>query len=124
MLEAYSLNKTVVAEAPIEFDNISIKKGCSITSSGDSTFSLNKCGVYRVSVNGSAEASTTLQLYKDGVAIPQAQSTGTNPAFTTLVQVNHNNNNNCCCSSPVNLQVYNSTAGTLSNINIVITKSI
>ena len=121
MLEAYSINQTVGANAPIAFENVSIKKGCTAITSGDSTINLNKCGVYMVSVDASAADSTTIQLYKNGVAQPQAQSTGTTPAFFTLVQVSHNNGNNCC-ESPVSLQVYNTTATTLTNCNLVITK--
>ena len=76
-----------------------------------------------VEVDASASASTTLQLYKDGVAQPQAQSTGGTPAFTTLVQVDKNNS--CCaCSSPVSLQVMNTTEATLTDANIVVTKVI
>lgn len=121
MIEAYSINKTVTANSPVAFDNVTIQKGCTVTQSGDANFNLNKCGVYSVCVNATAAAETTLQLYKDGLALPQAQSTGTSLAFSTLVQVNHNNCG-CCCSSPVNLQVMNTTAGTLDNINITISK--
>lgn len=121
MLEAYSLNYTAAVNAPVEFENVSIKKGCTAVTSGDATFNLNKCGVYMVSVDASAADSTTLQLYKDGVAQPQAQSTGTTPAFVTLVQVAHNNGN-CCCDSPISLQIRNTTATTLTNVNICITK--
>lgn len=122
MLEAYSLNYTAAANAPIAFDNVFIKKGCTAVTAGDSSFALNKCGVYMVSVDASAAASTTLQLTKDGIPQPQAQGTGTSPAFVTLVQVNHNNNGNCCCESPVTLQISNTVATTLTNVNIVITK--
>lgn len=122
MLEAYSLNLTTQANTAVDFENVSVKKGCTVTPSGEATFNLNKCGVYMVSVDATASASTTLQLYKDGVAQPQAQSTGTTPSFVTLVQVAHNNCNDCCCSSPVALQVRNTVAGTLTNVNICITK--
>ena len=74
-----------------------------------------------VSVDASAGASTTLQLYKDGVAQPQAQSTGVTPSFTTLVQVSENNSN-CPCASAVSIQIMNTTATTLSNVNCVVTK--
>ena len=121
MLEIYSLNKAVGANAPVSFDNTSVKKGCTATLSGASTVQLNKCGVYMVSVDASAGTSTTIQLYKNGVAQPQAQSTGTSPAFVTLVQVDKNNS--CaCCASPVTLQVVNTTAATFTNINMAVTK--
>lgn len=74
-----------------------------------------------VEVDVSAAVSTTIQLYKDGVAQPQAQSTGTTPSFTTLVQVDKNNT--CCpCSSPVSIQIMNTEATTFTDANIVITK--
>ena len=121
MLEAYSLNLEVAEMDAIPFQNIAVKKGCTATLSGTSTIELNKCGVYMISVDASAEATTTIQLYKDGVAQPQAQSTGGTPAFITLVQVDKNNNN-CCCTSPVTLQVINDTAATFTNVNVCVTK--
>ena len=121
MIEAYSTNISVSADAPIPFNSESVIKGCTATHPSADTFNLNKCGVYMVSFDASAEAATTVQLYKDGVAQPQAQSTGDVVSFTTLVQVNHNNS--CCaCSSPVSLQVLTDTAATFTNCNIVITK--
>lgn len=121
MLEAYSLNVAAASNSAIPFNSTSVLKGCSATHPSPDTFELNKCGVYMVEVDASAAASTTLQLYKNGVALPMAQSTGLTPSFTTLVQVDKNNT--CCaCSSPTSLQVFNSTATTLTNANIVITK--
>ena len=121
MLEAYSLNVAVEADSYVPFNSTSIIKGCTATKPSADTINLNKCGVYMVSVDASAEASTTLQFYKDGVAQPQAQSTGLTPSFTTLVQVDKNNS--CCaCSSPVTIQVKNSTATTLTDANITVTK--
>ena len=121
MLEAYSLNVAVGADSAIPFNNITLEKGCTAVLSSPGTIRLNKCGVYMVSVDGTAEAATTVELYKDGVAQPQAQSTGTTPSFVTLVQVDRNNCG-CACSSPVNLQVINTTAITFTNVNVVVTK--
>lgn len=121
MLEVYSVNVEVTANSPIPFNNTAIKKGCTADVSSSATIQLNKRGVYMVSVDGTSSAATTLQLIKDGIAHPQAQSTGTEPSFVTLVQVDHDNSN-CCCSSPVNLQVVSDTAVTLENINLVVTK--
>ena len=123
MLEAYSIDVDVVAGAVVPFQNVSLQKGCTAELSGVGTIKLNKCGVYMVECNASSSVSTTLQLYKDGVAVPQAQSTGVNPAFTTLVQVNKNNS--CCpCAEGVSLQVINAVEATLSDANICITKII
>ena len=121
MLEAYSLNQAVGANASIPFNNISIKKGCTAQLEGISSIELNKAGVYMVAFDGVAGTSTTVQLYKNGVAQPQAQSTGTTLGFTTLVQVPQNNNCNCA-SSPTVISVDNETAATFTNANIVVTK--
>lgn len=123
MLEAYSLNVEAAAETAIPLNNVTIKKGCDIQMSGASSIQLNKCGVYKVHVDAVAGASTTIQLKKNEVLQPQAQSTGTTLGFETLVQVP--TNNSCCpCSSPVTVQVINptETAATLTNINVVVEK--
>ena len=121
MIEAYSTNVAVGANANIPFNSVSLCKGCTVSKPAVDTFNLNKHGVYMVEVDASSVTSTTIQLYKDGVAQPQAQSTGLTPSFTTLVQVDHDNTE-CCCSSPTVIQVRNVTAGTLTDANICITK--
>lgn len=121
MLEVYGLNVTAEANTPLAFNNTSVKKGCTAELESSSTIQLNKCGVYMVEFDGSAAASNTVQMYKDGVAQPQAQSTGDSPSFTTLVQVDRNNSN-CCCSSPVSLRFVSMSAGTFTNINVCVTK--
>ena len=121
MLEVYGTNITVEADTAIAFNGTSLKKGCTAELESLNTIQLNKCGVYMVEFDASAAAANTIQLYKDGIAQPQAQATGTNPSFTTLVQVDRNNSD-CCCSSPVNLQFLTTTAGTLTNANVCITK--
>ena len=122
MLQAYSLDAVVASNAVVPFNNISLKKGCTVTHSAVGTFELNRCGIYMISVNSSALASSTIQLFKDGVALAQAQSVGLNPCFTTLVQVPFNNN---CdpCTSPVVIEVRNvGDAEATLDANIVITK--
>lgn len=122
MLEAYSLNVAVASDTAVPFNSTSVIKGCTATHPSANTFELNKCGVYKVSVDASLTGSTTLQLFKNGVAQPQAQSTGATPSFTTLVQVSENNTR-CCCTSPTTIQIMNTGAeATLANANIVIDK--
>ena len=125
MLQAYSLNVEVPAATAVPFKNVKIDKGCSTELSGESTIQLNECGVYKVHFDGSSSASATVQLYVDGVAQPQAQSTGGSLGFEDLVQV-PKNNCNCPCSSPTTIQVLNTAdaAATLVNANIVVTKEI
>lgn len=121
MLEAYSLNVTVGANSPIPFNSVSVEKGCTAVLSSPTTIDLNKAGVYMVAVDASTATSNTIQLSKDGVLQPQAQSTGTSPSFTTLVQVDRNNTN-CCCTSPTVLRIVLTTAGTLTDANVCVTK--
>ena len=123
MLEAYSLNVTVPAETAIPLNNVTIEKGCTAVHSAPNTIQLNKCGVYMVSCDASSTTTPTVQLYKNGVAQPQAQSTGGTPCFITLVQVEQNNTN-CCCSSPTLLQLFNAgtAEATFTDINVVVTK--
>ena len=121
MLEAYSVNIAVGANANIPFNSTVIQKGCTAVKVSADTINLNKCGVYMVECDCSTATSTTIQLVKDGVLQPQAQSTGLTPSFTTLVQVDKNNS--CCpCASPTVIQVRNTVAGTLTDANIVVTK--
>lgn len=122
MIQAYSQNITVNAMQAIPFNSVSLKKGCTVEQSGNTTFALNKCGVYEVSCGVSAAASETIQLYKDGVPVQEAQRTGTSPNFVTLVQVDKNNCACNACDSPVTLQVMSVTDATLADASIVITK--
>lgn len=122
MLEAYSTNITVEALSALPFNSTSLIKGCTATHPSADTFNLNKCGVYMVAVDATAEDATTIQLVKDGVVQPQAQATGGAVSFTTLVQVDKNNSPCCACESPVSLQVTSDTATTFTNCNITITK--
>lgn len=122
MLQAYSIGKVVAANGIVPFDNVVVDKGCSESLTGAGTIELNKCGVYLVSVNGSAAAETTLQLLRNGVSLPQAQSTGTSLSFETIVQVEKNNCQCNPCSTPVTIQVSNTIATTLNDVNVVVYK--
>ena len=122
MLQAYSINVDVGADSIVPFNNVIVEKGCAEELTGVGTIELEKAGMYLVLVNGTASASTTVQLVRNGVSLPQAQSTGTALAFSTFVQVQGNNCNCNCRTSPVTLQVQNTTAVTLSDINIVVRK--
>ena len=134
MLQAYSSNLDVAANAAFTFNNVTVDKGCAERLSGSSSIELDKQGVYLVEVDGFATASAatlvSVQLFVNGVAQPQAISsyTGVSAAvdtfgFKTLIQVTENN---CPCnntSSPTVLQVRNSiTALTDAHINIIVTK--
>lgn len=122
MFQAYSVNVDVGANSIIPFNNVALDKGCAEKLTGVGTIELNKAGVYKVHVDGTASASTTIQLIRNGVALPQAQSTGTTLGFETFVQVPCGNSCCNCRTAPVTLQVHNLTAATLPNVNIVVEK--
>lgn len=122
MLEVYSTNVDVAQNGELPFNNVSIKKGCNVIDSAPATIQINKCGVYDVSVDASSSVDTTIELLRNGVAQPQAQSSGTSLHFRTLVQV-PTNNTACCCTSPTLLQVINTgAAATFTDINVCVTK--
>lgn len=133
MIQAYSINTPVDEDSFVPLQNVTTLKGCSSTMSGTSTINLNKSGVYKVTVDASATPTTpglmSIDLYKDGVALPQAQSSTTGTAdatstlgFTTYVTVS--NNNSCrCCDSPTTIQVYNSGVDVaFLNLNVTVDK--
>ncbi len=134
MLQAYSSSLTVAANTPYVLNNVVIDKGAAETLSGPASIHLNTRGVYLVEVDGFATpdtaALTTVQLYVNGVAQPQAFNGFTGVAdsygafgFKTLVRVTQNNCNCCCVSSPTVLQIMNGdTAVSDAHINVVVTK--
>lgn len=135
MLQVYSNNLAVDANAAFSFNNVVLDKGCSETLNAPATIQLNQRGVYLVEMDGfatpDAATAVSVQLFVNGVAQPQAISSFV-PAsitdartfgFKTFVRVNENN---CPCNvltSPTTLQFMNGdTALTDAHINVVITK--
>lgn len=133
MVQAYSSNLAVPANATYPLDNVLIQKGCSAAALGASTIQLNQRGIYCVHCDGFATpAAATLvstQMYVNGVARPDAISSFTGVAatvdtfgFEAFVQVSENNTN-CCCTAPTTIQFRNGiTAVTDAHINVVVTK--
>lgn len=135
MLQVYSSNLTVDANAVFPFNNVVVDKGCGEALSAPATIQLNKAGIYLVEMDGFAtpDAATevSVQLIVNGVAQPQAISTFVPAAITdtrafgfkTFVRVMENN---CPCNlltSPTTLQFMNgTTALSDAHINVVITK--
>ena len=134
MLQAYSSNLTVDANTAFPFNNVTIDKGCGETLSAPASIQLNQRGVYLVEVDGygtgAADGVSTVQLYVNGVAQPQAISSFTaatttisNFSFKTYVQVTSNNCPCNCISSPTVLQILNGAQGlTAAHINVLVTK--
>jgi hypothetical protein len=134
MLEAYSLNTSVLANGTIPFNSVALEKGCTTELEGTSTIELNKCGIYEIVFNATATptvtGTVTVQMTKNGVVQPQATRTITgatttasvNTPITTLVQVSENNTS-CCCTKPTTIQFISSGNGlNIANTNVVVTK--
>ena len=133
MLEVYSEGVSVNEGSYVPFNSVSLSKGCSAVLGSASSIQLNKCGVYMVACSGSASISGAtgnvgIQMFKNGVAQPQAQSSSTGEegdtvslGFTTLVQVKENNTC-CCCSSPTILEFQNTGADAAFDVNVCVTK--
>ena len=133
MLQAYSSNLTMAADAAFPFNNVTVDKGCAETLSAPASIQLNARGVYLVEVDGfgtGGAGPNTIQLYVNGVAYPQAISSFTAVAgtisefsFKTLIQVTENNCPCNCTTSPTVLQVRNgAVALTDAHINFIVTK--
>lgn len=135
MLQVYSSNLAVEANAMFPFNNVVLDKGCGETLSAPATIQLNQRGVYLIEMDGYAtpDAATevSVQLVVNGVAQPQAITSFVPAAvtdtrafsFKTFVRVLENNCNCNCLTSPTTLQFINgTTALTDAHINVVITK--
>lgn len=127
MLQIYSTNVAVAANAAYPLNTVTLQKGSTVVPSGAASIQLNKCGIYMVTCDAYTDpaAELSIQLYKNGIAQPAAinvSETGGNASFSTLVQVSENNTN-CCCTSPTVLQFVNGeTAVTGAHINVCVTK--
>lgn len=133
MLEGYSTNITVATDASVPFNNVTIEKGCTAKLDAPGSITLNKSGVYMISVDAAGTPTTagvmSIQLSKDGVLQPQAQSAVTgattdisNVSFVTLVQVKQDNTCSCCTSPTVVRIVNTGVPATYSIANICVTK--
>ena len=111
MLQAYSSNLDILANAAFPLNNITIDKGCGEKLSAPATIQLNQRGIYLVEVDGygtgAAAGTNTVQLSLNGVTQPQSitsftTATGTvsNFSFKTFIQVLENNCICNCFSSP------------------------
>lgn len=135
MVQYYSTGVDVAAGGFFPLNNAAYFKGQTVTHGAPATLELNQRGVYMVSVDSFATLATagvyTIQLYRDGVALPQAINS-TNVAageigstsFQTLVVVPLNNCPCNCTSAPVTLQVANASTVdvTDAHVNVVVTK--
>jgi len=134
MLEAYSTNETLLTNALIPFNSVTLKKGNTCALNGVSSIELNNCGVYEITLDitgtVSVAGAVSIECLKNGVIQPQATisvplattDNSINGSITTLVQVS-SNNGNCCCQSPVVIQFNNTGVGlTTVKANVSVAK--
>ena len=135
MLQAYSSNITVEANSVFPFENVIVDKGCAESVNAPGTIQLEQRGVYLIRLDGyampDAVTETSVQLYVNGVAQPQAITAFTGASvtsttsfgFNTFVRVAESNCPCNCLTSPTTLQFMNGdTALSDAHINVVITK--
>lgn len=131
MIQTYSNNVDATANSSIPLKNLTILKGISSTKEGDTIF-LNKCGVYKVEVDGSVTVpsggSVTIQLEVNNVLQSDAFSTVTAVAnqvlpfhFEKLIQVPFSNTPSPC-TSPTSVNIISNAATTYNNVNAIVTK--
>lgn len=132
MIQVYSSDVTVDANGVFPLNSIRVNKGSYAELVG-SAIQLDKCGVYMVEVDASltpsAAGTVGIQMFKDGVAQPQAYSyftgavdTAGSASFMTYVQVPQNNSP-CCCSSPTFVTINNvSEESVTGRINVCVSK--
>lgn len=131
MLQVMSTNQAVGQAATIPLTDVSVLKGSTATKNGN-TIMLNKCGVYKIDVDGSvtipAGNSVSIELEKNGVVQAQAVSIITAVAdqvapfaFSTLVQVPFSNTP-APASAPTQVEFVSNEATTYVHFNVVVTK--
>lgn len=128
MLQVYSIAQTLTNNTYVNFINKTVEKGCTSIQLTPNTVQLNKSGVYMIYCNANVTAAAAgdaqIQLYRNGVVVPEAKSISTAAAdstvplyFTTLVRVQ-----NVCCKEPVVIQVMYTGPEATGDTNLCVTK--
>ena len=131
MVQTYSNNVDATANSSIPLKNLTLLKGFSTTKEGD-TILLNRCGVYKVEVDGSVTVpsggSVSIQLEVNNVLQSDTFSTVTAVAsqvipfhFDKLIQVPFSNTPNPC-ASPTSVKIISNVAATYNHVNVIVTK--
>lgn len=130
MLQAYSTNLTVATKDLLTFQTVEAIGRTATASAGGNTIMLNAPGVYYIAFNASGTTTDVgtfgVQMLKDGVAEPQAQSSVSTiaegngaVAFSTLISVQKS----CCCQNNRVAITFEYTGGDGTAItNVVVTK--
>lgn len=134
MFEIFNNTSTVYANnAPIDFNTVKFTD-CRIHNEGGTSFSIKHSGRYYVEMSGVGSSNTalspfTVQLFHNGVALPEAVSTVTSTAagdmqtmhISTIINVSPS----CCAvDNTANLQfrVTSTAAGTMTDATLIIYK--
>lgn len=135
MLEVLSNDVTVATNAPIPLQNVTLLKGCSVSTQGTSSIMFSKCGVYEVNISATATSATEttgtvgIQVSKNGtlqgVAIVEGVADTTNPHSLTLTHLIQVPSNDCkcnCCTSPTTITIQNVGNSAIIDLDVVVTK--
>lgn len=126
ILYAANLNNQdfVAAGTIINFGNIIRRYGCNLNLSGGNV-TIDGAGYYDTDINvtfTAAAGTVSIQIYKDGVAVPGAEATLTTAATTNYsLTIPAMIRENCCCESIITV-VISGAVGTVSNATIKVEK--
>lgn len=136
MIESYTnTSQTIAPEGLLSFAANDVLTGCTVLHpAGSTSFTLQRPGFYYVSftgtgaITGATAGAITVNLLKNGVALPGATATQTSASATDIRTVNFSKivqvlPSCCAINNTVTLTFQNAGLDTTySNVNVVITK--
>lgn len=122
---ANTTQQSVVVDSVVNFGNIVRKYGCSLSES-DGNVIIKNTGYYSIETNftfvPSADGTLIITLYKDGIAIPGAETIGTVATSSTYsFTIPAIIRNMCCCESTITAKI-SGVSGVISNASIAVEK--
>ena len=128
MIESYTnTSQTIAPEGLLSFATNDVLTGCTVLhSAGSTSFTLKRPGFYYVSFTGTG--AITVNLLKNGVALPGATATQTSASATDIRTVNFSKIvqvlPSCCAINNTTTLTFQNAGldTTYSNVNVVITK--
>lgn len=132
MIESYTnTSQTIAPEGLLSFATNDVLTGCTVLhSAGSTSFTLKRPGFYYVSFTGTGAitGAITVNLLKNGVALPGATATQTSASATDIRTVNFSKivqvPPSCCAINNTTTLTFQNAGldTTYSNVNVVITK--
>lgn len=132
MIESYTnTSQTIAPEGLLSFATNDVLTGCTVLhSAGSTSFTLKRSGFYYVSFTGTGATAgaITVNLLKNGVALPGATATQTSASATDIRTVNFSKIvqvlPSCCAINNTTTLTFQNAGldTTYSNVNVVITK--